>query len=370
MAGSIRVTPAGTLQLRVSAGRDPMTGRRRELVETMPKGTSKRAASLRLAELVSKAQRGTHSSNAVTVRQVIDAWDELPRLSKATRAKTAAAVKHIPAAIASMRADRLTGRELDQLYRHLEAKSVGAATIRNVHGTIGAAYGQANKWGWLERNPTRQATPPPEPPLKTTAPTQDQVDALLAATIGEQRQLWLRLHLVTGARAGEVLALRWSSLDLDHSKIRITESIQRDLARTPKAPKTRKGIRVVTVDDETVRRIRGWQLIQRTRALETGAGLARDPYLLSHDDDSSRPWRPHSAGQLFVRIARRAGVTGISVHDLRHHAASVLLAAGVDVLTVASRLGFDPRTLLRVYAHVIEGRDRQAAEIIARTAGG
>jgi integrase len=75
--------------------------------------------------------------------------------------------------------------------------------------------------------------------------------------------------------------------------------------------------------------------------------------------------KPDGLGQAFRRLCEKEGVEGVSLHTLRHFSASVLVASGRDVRTIASRLGHsDPTTTLRLYAHMVDGRDRDAAEFI------
>jgi integrase len=75
--------------------------------------------------------------------------------------------------------------------------------------------------------------------------------------------------------------------------------------------------------------------------------------------------KPDSLGQAFRRLCDREGIEGMSLHTLRHFSASVLVASGRDVRTIAGRLGHsDATTTLRVYSHMVEGRDRDAADFL------
>jgi integrase len=67
----------------------------------------------------------------------------------------------------------------------------------------------------------------------------------------------------------------------------------------------------------------------------------------------------------FMAARDRLGLQGVRLHDLRHWAATSMLAAGVPVQTAAGRLGNDPRTMLRVYSHFLPGEDREAGELLA-----
>jgi integrase len=182
-----------------------------------------------------------------------------------------------------------------------------------------------------------------------------------------QTHAWLRLAVTTGARRGEVLALRWSDIDLDAATMTVGRSLNED--RSTKSTKTNR-VRVVRLDAVTVALLRQWRNGQRERALACGARLARDPFVLSNSPDSSVPWRPDGTTQRFQRLCARAGVEGVRLHDLRHAMASQLLERGVSPVTVAGRLGHaSTTTTLRTYAHVVSGADAAAADVIADVIG-
>jgi len=87
----------------------------------------------------------------------------------------------------------------------------------------------------------------------------------------------------------------------------------------------------------------------------------------SQEIDGSTPWRPDSTTRAFARLCRRAGLEGVRLHDLRHYVATRLLASGVDVRTVAGRLGHrDAATTLNVYSHFLAEADRDAANVLGR----
>jgi integrase len=92
-----------------------------------------------------------------------------------------------------------------------------------------------------------------------------------------------------------------------------------------------------------------------------------DAFVFSHRVDGSAPFRPDNVTGFFIRVRDALGLDGIRLHDLRHFTATQLIAANVDIRTVAGRLGHsDPSLTLPVYSHVIEERDRAAAAIMGR----
>ena len=174
----------------------------------------------------------------------------------------------------------------------------------------------------------------------------------------------------TGARRGELVALRWRDLDLE----RRTATIERGLILAgnvliEQGTKTHQSRRV-SLDEATVA-----ALVEHRERLEKiaaacGVGLAEDPFVFTEAVDASTPWRPDSTTRAFRTLCAKAGVEGVRLHDLRHYVATRLLAAGVDVRTVAGRLGHrNPATTLNVYAHFVPETDQQAAEVLGRMFG-
>jgi integrase len=103
------------------------------------------------------------------------------------------------------------------------------------------------------------------------------------------------------------------------------------------------------------------------RADAASVVITPERFVFSHAVDGSSPWHPDSTSRAFRRICQQAGVTGVRLHDLRHYVATRLLTAGVDVRTVAGRLGHrNPSTTLNVYSHFVPGTDQEAAETLGR----
>jgi integrase len=95
-----------------------------------------------------------------------------------------------------------------------------------------------------------------------------------------------------------------------------------------------------------------------------GTPLVADAYILSRSADGSQPCLPDGLSLAYSRLVKSLGVGG-HFHELRHFSATELIGRGVDVRTVAGRLGHaDPSLTLRVCAHALEQRDRQAAELL------
>lgn len=124
--------------------------------------------------------------------------------------------------------------------------------------------------------------------------------------------------------------------------------------------------RTISIDASTARRLRAHHERAMLAAAEHGTALVARAFVCSAAPDGAAPFRPDKATGTFRRVARRVGLRAARLHDLRHFAATQMIAAGIDVRTVAGRLGHgQPWTTLNTYAAFVPERDRVAADHLA-----
>jgi integrase len=176
--------------------------------------------------------------------------------------------------------------------------------------------------------------------------------------------------LFTGLRRGEALALRWGNVDLAGKVIRVRESLEVTKAGLRfKEPKSKAGIRDITLPAIVVETLQAHRKALLERRLMLGQGKLADADLVFPAWDGS-PQQPDAFGSTWIRLAKELGL-GISFHGLRHTHASQLIDAGVDVVTIARRLGHSsPAITLNVYAHLFRKDDGKAAAAIDAALGG
>jgi integrase len=122
--------------------------------------------------------------------------------------------------------------------------------------------------------------------------------------------------------------------------------------------------RDVSVDEALAALLATRRADQEAFAEQVGTTLVADAYVLSRSADGSQPCLPGGLLLAYSRLARSLGASG-HFHELRQFSATELVGQGVDVRTVAGRLGHaDPSVTLRVYYHALEQRDRQAAQLL------
>jgi integrase len=127
-------------------------------------------------------------------------------------------------------------------------------------------------------------------------------------------------------------------------------------------------VRRIALDGSTLDVLRTHYKAASDTAAATEVDLPESAYVFTHDPAGGRPWTPDHVTKTFQRFRKQLGLDKVRLHDLRHFAATQLLAAGVPVRTVSGRLGHaNAATTLGVYAHFVESSDRTAAEALSAT---
>jgi integrase len=170
--------------------------------------------------------------------------------------------------------------------------------------------------------------------------------------------------LDTGAREGELFALEWSDFDPGKRRLRFTKALEEKEGRLRvKELKTRTSLRSVTLSREAAEAL----LAHYRRMEDEGHGSA----VMFPTQWGRRLRRPNLRQRSFGPLVEKAGVPLIRCHDMRHTAATLMLLGGVDIKTVAARIGHSrPAMLLKRYAHVLPTMQRKAAAVMGRLLSG
>jgi integrase len=242
--------------------------------------------------------------------------------------------------------------------------SVSASTIGHAHRLLSKALRDALKNDLVSRNVCREQSAPKVEGVEQ-AIVRD-VPALVTKLQGWRYGTVATVALFTGLRLGEVLALRWSNVDLDRKVLRVVETLEQTKAFGIrfKPPKTKAGKRKVTLPDVLVEALREHRKAQLELRLQLGLGKLPDDALLFARIDGG-PLSMVNISSQWAKFATNIGMGEITFHALRHTHASQLIAAGVDVATVSKRLGHaTPAITLSVYTHMFKQDDGKAAAAI------
>jgi integrase len=276
--------------------------------------------------------------------------------------------KTIRRALGKIKLTKLSARHLDELYGAMKDSGASPKTICNHHATISSALHQEVRWGWVRDNVADRARPP-----QGTTAREGSIRGcgMSRGKCRRERDPWLApllmLGALTGMRRGELCALRWNDVDLERGELDVSHSVV--VAVGGLAEKTTKTdrFRRVALDEVGVLLLRQHWANVVTWAKEAGGTVPADGYVFSPYIDGCKPLRPDNVTSFFIRVRDSLGLKEVRLHDLRHFTATQLIGAGVDVRTVAGRLGHsDPSLTLRVYSHLMKSetglRPRTLAE--------
>jgi integrase len=369
--GTISQRGENRSRLQVTPEPDPLTGPRRRLSETII-GT-RRDADRALQHLIDKAGARL-ASETNTVATLLDAFMNTATLAATTRADWQSLLdRHVIDDIGTIPLNRLRARDCDEFYARLRAIGLGPSRVRCAHVVLHRAVAQAVRWGWLTHNVVTAATRPEVPRVNIRPPDAAQVRAAVTYFETNHRTFacWLHVALATGARRGEVCALRWSDIDLDARTVRIERSVA-VMKGTGVSFKTTKtgNVRLVTLTTQAIEALREHRAhVEANR----GARVGTDEQIFTDDPTGCRPWNPNLVTARWTRHRKRFDLDHVRVHDLRHFVATELLTAGIDIRTVANRLGHArTSTTLDIYWAWVPAQDQLAAhhlETVLRPTG-
>ncbi|MGH3972587.1 MAG: tyrosine-type recombinase/integrase [Pseudonocardiaceae bacterium] len=400
--GNIRER-GSSLQVRLFAGKDPVTGRDIYLSASIP-GTDKKAhkrAEDKLAEFRTQVNRQRSTPSSAKLTYAIEEWMRTSEHEDSTREGYRGYItRTIQPALGEVPINKITTRMLEGFYAELRrcrvrcdwrpfiehnrsgrhdckaakctphvCKPMAASTVRQIHSIISGTLNAAVRWDWIGTNPTKAAQKPKQKPPQPDPPSPAMAARLVEAAfkMDEDWGTLVWLVMTTGIRRGEVCALRWSRVDLDEGVIEIRSSylLRRRVGRE-KDTKTHQ-MRRIALDTETIVLLREHKDRCRLRMTELEIEFTDEMYVFSgvHDFDPRKPYSPHAVSSRYKDMAERLGIK-THIHALRHYSATKLLTAGIDLRTVAGRLGHGGggATTLRVYAAWVAASDRKAAEIL------
>jgi integrase len=269
---------------------------------------------------------------------------------------------HILPALGGVALNKLSAQDLDRYLTDKLALGLSPRTVQYHHAIIRCALNQALRWDLVPRNIATLVQPPVVPKHAVNPYTAAEAKAFLLAVQGHRLEAIYTVAVACGLRQGETLGLQWSDIDLECGQMNVRTQLQRDESRKLSLSKlkTDSSIRRIELPEVcvTALRMRREQQVQErqlagTRWVQTGlvfttrVGTGIDQRnLLRH----------------YYTVAKAVGLRRIRYHDLRHTAASLLLALGVPMTAVRNILGHtDIRTTINIYGHVYDTDKKDAA---------
>jgi integrase len=371
-AGHIRQRSLGSWEIRYPVATGP-DGQRRTATKTV-RG-SKRDAQIALRAAMGAVDRGEHvTPSKITVAEHVTArveqWRAAGRISPSTHEHYEQLAAMVVAHLGDVAIQKITTLDIERWHTALRAKGLSPAVVTNAHNLLSRALSDAVRHNLLLRNLAREQKPPAGRSPEVAIVPADQIKPMLAKLEASDLHVPVVVALYCGLRRGEQVALRWRSVDLDGAKLHVVAALEETSSGlTVKTPKTAAGRRTISLPAIVVAALRAHRRAHLEMRLALGLGKPADDALVFPGVDGGYQ-SPRALSMAWKRTARRLGLPAVHWHALRHTHASMLIAAGVDVVTVSRRLGHSkPDMTLRVYSHLFAADDSAAAAAIDRALG-
>ena len=376
MHGHVRQLGPGRYLVRISAGRDPVTGKRSQPSRTIH--GSRRDAELALAELRVEHSHCLTPLSDITLNVLIDQFLSAPTRSGSPRGpgsryrEQCRYQRHVQPGMGHRVADGINSHELTRLYDALVARGLKATSVRLIHGLIRSAFTWGEKRGMVSSNPAKLAECPTARTEPPHAPSMETVKAHLEILQEDpETALAVRLAATIGLRRNEIAGLRWEHIDLDKGLVSITEGITVIPGEGASVTSTKTGAHghgVLSIDEELVAMLRDtFERLEKTAA-DLGADVPSDAYVFSSDPLHGEPINPDTLTKRLRRhMDRHREIPSFTLKDLRAFTATMLEATGADITTAQAVLRHSSgQTTMRHYRAARMDRVRGATVELGR----
>lgn len=275
---------------------------------------------------------------------------------------------HIIPRMGHLQLQELTSFAIESLLLEIQSKGakggkpLSSSSMKHIGMVISICLKTAVRHKHLKQNPMSDVRVPKghkkEVPALTLAELErveevlHQSDPLTASLI--------RLARDTGARKGELLALRWSDVDFEKNLISISKTAyDRPGVRYENAPKSKNSSRKVELTINQLIPLKVWRKRQSEQRLKAGSYWEDKDYVFTNGR-GERISGGYPYG-LWLKVCDRAGIGRVPFHSLRHSHITTLLRAGRPAHIVARRVGDLPTTILETYAHIMPLDDQHSA---------
>lgn len=267
---------------------------------------------------------------------------------------------HLVPAIGRIPLAKLAPADLQAMLNARSAAGASPQTVRNIHAVLRRALNQAVRWQLVTRNVASMVDLPRAERHEVAALSPAGARAVLDAVRGDRLEGLVTLTLLTGMRQGEALGLRWQDVDLEAGTLSVRHALQRlDGKAQLVEPKTTRSRRNLPLSPALVAALREHRKRQLEERLWAGSRWQEADYVFS--TRIGTPLDGTEVTKRFQALLAAGGAPRMRFHDLRHGAASLLLAQGVHPRVVMEQLGHSTIALtMNTYSHVVPDLQREA----------
>lgn len=301
---------------------------------------------------------------SLTVSQLVERWlEDVNRhqvASSTAKNYRAMAEHHINPTLGKKKVASLTTSDVDRLLSKKIDDGLSVSTVRRIRNVLSQALDQGIRWDLVIRNVATLSRSPKGVRPEGRSLTPDQARLLLNTLRGHHNEVLYALMLSTGLRRGEALGLQWRDFNEETGTLLVQRSLSReDGSLITKDTKTHKSRRAVNLPDPLIVQLKSHRARQNALKLNLGEAWTNSGHIFT--SAVGTPIDPRNLYREFQVICRDANIGKWHPHELRHSAASLMLAQGVKLQVVSEVLGHSSiRMTADVYGHVL-APDRQAA---------
>lgn len=282
--------------------------------------------------------------------------------------------KRILPALGHLELQQLKPIDIIRFIRELQEKGVrydkkkqplSDKSIQYCFRVLSSMLQDAVEWQLIEDNPCLRVKRPRVKRKKIKIPSEEELQNILKSLKGEPLQYRAIIYLAidSGLRRGEIVGLKWADIDFDSREVHVRRSNQSipGQGTFSKTPKTEESVRTIVISAYTISLLKQLHTSQLRRKL-----ILANKW---HDEDwvfarwNGEALYDGTPSLWFSRFLKRKGLPHIHFHSLRHVSATILIAKGIPLKSVSSRLGHtDIKTTANIYVDAVRSVDAAAAE--------
>lgn len=335
-------------------------------------GKTRSEAARKLRGLIESHDNGSlQGPLKLTVGQFLHKWLEdcaRPKLRPRTFITYAQVIRtHVEPTLGRIPLRQLTPAHVQAWLNERTKSGLSPRTCQHARAILRASLARAMKWAYVPRNVAALVDSPRVVKHEIKPLTPSQARTLLATAREHRHGALITVAVALGLRQGEALGLRWEDVNLDESVLQVRNALQWVTGGgwSLVEPKSERSRRAITMPEILVSSLRAHRMRQREDRLLAGSRWHESGFVFT--SRAGAPLDPWAVNKAFKRLLVAAGLPDIRFHDLRHTAATFLLAQGVDPRTIMETLGHSQISLtLNTYSHVLPALQRDAAEKMNR----
>jgi integrase len=323
----------------------------------LPKGTTKAKAKEAMREIEDQVAKGIYlpDKKIPIFSKVAEDWLEYkkPNVRESTWKMYERYLRLHFDDIRYMKINKITVVTVEKFIGKYQKGTMKLATIRKIIVTLNQVMNYAVRHRYIDYNPVRDAERPKdqgnEEKERISIITPPEINLFLNAVEYQKYRTLFMLAIMSGARRGELLGLKWKDIDWINNQIKIRRTFN---SGKWYRPKTKSSKREIDSGPKMIAALKRWKL-----------ACPKNDLNLVFPDQLGRPIEPtHLTRYHFYAALKAAGLTKIRFHDLRHTYASILIKQGENIKYIQSQLGHaTPSVTLNVYAHLMDSVNQEAA---------